>query len=86
VSTAVTGAEATRQPPLSLLRFAQGVIDPETGRALRYGSGGLVGRRAMVVTTVCGKTAAERLWDRSGARFAGVLDESGRQLGVASNR
>jgi NAD(P)H dehydrogenase (quinone) len=32
--------------------FAQGVLDPETGRALRYGSGGLVGRRAMVVTTV----------------------------------
>jgi NAD(P)H dehydrogenase (quinone) len=32
--------------------FAQGVLDSETGRALRYGSGGLVGRRAMVVTTV----------------------------------
>ncbi|KIF75601.1 NADPH-quinone reductase [Streptomyces sp. 150FB] len=32
--------------------FAQGVIDPATGRALRYGNGGLVGRRAMVVTTV----------------------------------
>lgn len=32
--------------------FAQGVLDPETGRAQRYGSGGLVGRRAMVVTTV----------------------------------
>lgn len=32
--------------------FAQGVLDPDTGRALRYGSGGLVGRRAMVITTV----------------------------------
>ena len=32
--------------------FAQGVLDPETGRAMRYGSGGLVGRRALVVTTV----------------------------------
>lgn len=32
--------------------FAQGVLDPRTGRAMRYGSGGLVGRRAMVVTTV----------------------------------
>jgi NAD(P)H dehydrogenase (quinone) len=32
--------------------FAQGVIDPGTGRAQRYGSGGLVGRRALVVTTV----------------------------------
>lgn len=32
--------------------FAQGVLDPETGRARRYGDGGLVGRRAMVVTTV----------------------------------
>ena len=32
--------------------FAQGVLDPETGRALRYGSGGLVGRRALVITTV----------------------------------
>jgi NAD(P)H dehydrogenase (quinone) len=32
--------------------FAQGVLGPETGRALRYGSGGLAGRRAMVVTTV----------------------------------
>ncbi len=32
--------------------YAQGVLDPETGRALRYGSGGLVGRRALVITTV----------------------------------
>ncbi|MFE3253058.1 NAD(P)H-dependent oxidoreductase [Streptomyces sp. NPDC059209] len=32
--------------------FAQGVLDPETGRAQRYGSGGLVGRRALVLTTV----------------------------------
>ncbi|MEV6795473.1 NAD(P)H-dependent oxidoreductase [Streptomyces sp. NPDC051320] len=32
--------------------FAQGVLDPRTGRAQRYGSGGLVGRRAMVLTTV----------------------------------
>lgn len=35
--------------------FAQGVLDPGTGRALRYGSGGLAGRRAMVVTTVGAK-------------------------------
>jgi NAD(P)H dehydrogenase (quinone) len=32
--------------------FAQGVIDPRTDRARRYGDGGLVGRRAMVITTV----------------------------------
>jgi NAD(P)H dehydrogenase (quinone) len=32
--------------------FAQGVLDPSTGRARRYGDGGLVGRRAMVITTV----------------------------------
>jgi NAD(P)H dehydrogenase (quinone) len=32
--------------------FAQGVLDPETGRARRYGDGGLAGRRAMVITTV----------------------------------
>ncbi|GGK20285.1 NAD(P)H dehydrogenase [Streptomyces camponoticapitis] len=32
--------------------FAQGVLDPVTGRAQRYGSGGLVGRRALVLTTV----------------------------------
>lgn len=32
--------------------FAQGVLDPDTGRALRYGAGGLAGRRAMVVVTV----------------------------------
>jgi NAD(P)H dehydrogenase (quinone) len=32
--------------------FAQGVLDPATGRARRYGDGGLVGRRAMVITTV----------------------------------
>nr|WP_264372484.1 NAD(P)H-dependent oxidoreductase [Georgenia subflava] len=37
---------------LFVQRFAQGVLDPRTGRALRYGDGGLVGRRAMVVTTV----------------------------------
>lgn len=32
--------------------FAQGVLDPVTGRALRYGSGGLAGKRAMVVATI----------------------------------
>ncbi|WP_245606990.1 NAD(P)H-dependent oxidoreductase [Pseudonocardia spinosispora] len=32
--------------------FAQGVIDPRTGRARRYGDGGLYGKRAMVVVTV----------------------------------
>lgn len=32
--------------------FAQGVLDAETGRVMRYGNGGLVGRRALVVTTV----------------------------------
>ncbi len=32
--------------------FAQGVLDPETGRARRYGDGGLVGRRAFAVVTV----------------------------------
>lgn len=32
--------------------FAQGVLDADTGRARRYGDGGLVGRRAMVITTV----------------------------------
>ncbi|WNO72427.1 NAD(P)H-dependent oxidoreductase [Streptomyces sp. AM8-1-1] len=32
--------------------FAQGVPDPATGRAMRYGDGGLSGRRALVVTTV----------------------------------
>lgn len=32
--------------------FAQGVLDPCTGRARRYGDGGLAGRRAMVITTV----------------------------------
>lgn len=32
--------------------FAQGIPDPGTGRALRYGDGGLAGRRAMVITTV----------------------------------
>lgn len=32
--------------------FAQGVLDPDTGRARRYGDGGLVGKRAMVITTV----------------------------------
>ncbi len=32
--------------------FAQGVLDPVTGRARRYGDGGLVGKRAMVLTTV----------------------------------
>lgn len=28
------------------------MLDPATGRALRYGDGGLAGRRAMVITTV----------------------------------
>lgn len=32
--------------------FAQGVLDPRTGRALRYGNGGLAGKRAMLVVTV----------------------------------
>ena len=32
--------------------FAQGVLDPVTGRARRYGDGGLTGKRAMVITTV----------------------------------
>ena len=32
--------------------FAQGVLDPATGRARRYGDGGLTGKRAMVITTV----------------------------------
>lgn len=32
--------------------FAQGVRDATTGRTLRYGSGGLAGKRAMVITTV----------------------------------
>lgn len=32
--------------------FAQGVLDPDTGRARRYGDGGLTGKRAMVITTV----------------------------------
>jgi NAD(P)H dehydrogenase (quinone) len=32
--------------------FAQGVLDPETGRPRRYGDGGLAGKRAMVITTV----------------------------------
>lgn len=32
--------------------FAQGVLDPRTGRPRRYGDGGLTGRRALVVTTV----------------------------------
>lgn len=32
--------------------FAQGVLDPVTKRARRYGDGGLVGKRAMVITTV----------------------------------
>lgn len=32
--------------------FAYGVKDPETGKTLRYGAGGLAGRRAMVVVTV----------------------------------
>lgn len=32
--------------------YAQGVPDPQTGRALRYGNGGLAGRRAMAITTV----------------------------------
>jgi NAD(P)H dehydrogenase (quinone) len=37
--------------------FAQGVLDPGTGRALRYGSGGLAGRRVLVVTTVSANAA-----------------------------
>ncbi|MGH3318961.1 MAG: NAD(P)H-dependent oxidoreductase [Streptosporangiaceae bacterium] len=32
--------------------FAQGVLDPHTGRALRYGDGGLAGKRAIVLVTV----------------------------------
>jgi len=32
--------------------FAQGVLDQDTGRARRYGDGGLAGKRAMVITTV----------------------------------
>ena len=32
--------------------FAQGVLDPHTKRPRRYGDGGLVGRRALVITTV----------------------------------
>lgn len=32
--------------------FAQGVLDPATGRPRQYGDGGLAGRRAMVITTV----------------------------------
>jgi NAD(P)H dehydrogenase (quinone) len=31
--------------------FAFGVRDPETGRTLKYGEGGLSGRRALVITT-----------------------------------
>lgn len=38
--------------------FAQGVIDPHTGRTLRYGSGGLAGKRAMLVVTVGAKQAS----------------------------
>lgn len=37
--------------------FAQTVIDPATGRARRYGDGGLVGRRALVITTIGAKAA-----------------------------
>jgi len=51
--------------------FAQGVLDPDTGRARRYGDGGLVGRRAMVLTTV-GANAAT-----TGPRgIHGELDET----------
>lgn len=32
--------------------YAYGVRDPETGRTLRYGNGGLAGKRAMVLVTV----------------------------------
>lgn len=32
--------------------FAFGVTDPTTGRARRYGDGGLAGKRAMVLTTI----------------------------------
>lgn len=38
--------------------FAQGVVDPQTGRTLRYGNGGLAGKRAMLVVTVGGKEAS----------------------------
>lgn len=38
--------------------FAFGVTDPETGAPLRYGDGGLAGRRALVVTGVGARGAA----------------------------
>lgn len=37
--------------------FAQGVVDPHTERTLRYGNGGLAGKRAMLVVTVGAKQA-----------------------------
>ncbi len=38
--------------------FAFGVTDPDTGTVLRYGDGGLRGRRAMIVTTIGAREAA----------------------------
>lgn len=38
--------------------FAQGIPDRATGRARRYGDGGLAGRRAMVITTVGANAAS----------------------------
>ncbi|WP_028661822.1 NAD(P)H-dependent oxidoreductase [Saccharomonospora saliphila] len=38
--------------------FAYGVTDPATGATLRYGDGGLKGRRALVVTTIGGRESA----------------------------
>lgn len=38
--------------------FAQGITDPQTGRVLRYGDGGLAGKRAMVVVTVGAREAS----------------------------
>lgn len=38
--------------------FAFGVTDPDTGATLRYGDGGLAGRRALVVTSVGAREAA----------------------------
>ncbi|WP_199431935.1 NAD(P)H-dependent oxidoreductase [Qaidamihabitans albus] len=38
--------------------FAFGVTDPESGRTLRYGDGGLAGKRGMVVTTIGARAAS----------------------------
>ncbi|MEU6644892.1 NAD(P)H-dependent oxidoreductase [Saccharomonospora sp. NPDC046836] len=38
--------------------FAFGVKDPVSGRTLRYGDGGLAGKRAMVVTTIGAREAS----------------------------